>query len=102
VICEEVKKAESRCEAASTLLGSERPFRQAHLLWQIFGLEGVEESNDDDEESNGGRRCPRETTEMRRSSAKMMKRALLDFGLFFGRTSGNLGNLVDSIIYVRG
>lgn len=39
LICEEVKKPENRYEAASTLLGSERPFGQAHLLRQIFGLE---------------------------------------------------------------
>ncbi|KAI0929236.1 hypothetical protein AcW1_006229 [Taiwanofungus camphoratus] len=37
-LCEEVRKPENRYEAASTLLGSERPFGQAHLLWQIFGL----------------------------------------------------------------
>ena len=42
-LCEEVKKPENKYEAASTLLGSERPFGQVHLLWQIFGLqEGVE------------------------------------------------------------
>lgn len=39
VICEEVRKPENKYEAASTLLGSERPFGQVHLLWQIFGLE---------------------------------------------------------------
>lgn len=38
-ICEEVRKGENKYEAASTLLGSERPFGQVHLLWQIFGLE---------------------------------------------------------------
>ena len=38
-ICEEVKKAENKYEAAATLLGSERPFGQERLLWQIFGLE---------------------------------------------------------------
>jgi hypothetical protein len=37
-VCEEVKKKENKYEAASTLLGSERPFGQVHLLWQIFGL----------------------------------------------------------------
>ncbi|RDB22992.1 Conserved oligomeric Golgi complex subunit 6 [Hypsizygus marmoreus] len=37
-ICEEVKKPENKYEAASTLLGSERPFGQVHLLRQIFGL----------------------------------------------------------------
>ncbi|KAF7320183.1 Conserved oligomeric Golgi complex subunit 6 [Mycena kentingensis (nom. inval.)] len=39
VICTEIKKPENRYEAASTLLGSERPFGQVNLLWQIFGLE---------------------------------------------------------------
>ncbi|KAK0502969.1 oligomeric complex COG6 [Armillaria luteobubalina] len=39
VICDEVRKPENKYEAASTLLGSERPFGQVHLLWQIFGLE---------------------------------------------------------------
>jgi hypothetical protein len=42
LICEEVRKPENRYEAASTLLGSERPFGQVHLLWQIFGLEDDE------------------------------------------------------------
>ena len=42
MICEEVKKPENKYEAASTLLGSERPFGQVHLLWQIFGLEEEE------------------------------------------------------------
>jgi len=41
-LCEEVKKPENKYEAASTLLGSERPFGQAHLLWQIFGLQDGE------------------------------------------------------------
>lgn len=52
MICEEVKKPANRYEAASTLLGSERPFGQVHLLWQIFGLEDKEEddeSNDEDD-----------------------------------------------------
>jgi hypothetical protein len=55
MICEEVKKPENKYEAASTLLGSERPFGQVHLLWQIFGLEEVIQSDDDDDddESNG-------------------------------------------------
>ena len=50
VICEEMKKTESKYEIAPTpfKLGSERPFGKAHLLWQIFGLEKVEESNDDE------------------------------------------------------
>ncbi|TFY57091.1 hypothetical protein EVJ58_g7236 [Rhodofomes roseus] len=32
-------RPENRYEAAATLLGSERPFGQVHLLWQIFGLQ---------------------------------------------------------------
>ncbi|KAJ7456593.1 oligomeric Golgi complex subunit 6 [Mycena latifolia] len=40
LICEQLKKPENKYEAASTLLGSERPFGQVNLLWQIFGLEG--------------------------------------------------------------
>lgn len=43
-ICEEVKKPENKYEAALTLLGSERPFGQVHLLWQIFGLDEDKES----------------------------------------------------------
>ncbi|GLB45160.1 putative conserved oligomeric complex COG6 [Lyophyllum shimeji] len=39
MICEEVKKPENKYEAAATLLGSERPFGQIHLLRQILGLE---------------------------------------------------------------
>jgi conserved oligomeric Golgi complex subunit 6 len=49
MICEKVKKPENKYEAASTLLGSERPFGQVHLLWQIFGLEEEEVESDDDE-----------------------------------------------------
>lgn len=50
MLCEEVRKPENKYEAASTLLGSERPFGQVHLLWQIFGLEDseVEESVESD------------------------------------------------------
>ena len=40
VICVHVRNPENKYEAASTLLGGERPFGQVHLLWQIFGLEG--------------------------------------------------------------
>ncbi|TFK72867.1 oligomeric complex COG6 [Pluteus cervinus] len=45
-ICDEVRNPKNRYEAGSTLLGSERPFGQAHLLWQIFGLH--EDAGDDD------------------------------------------------------
>ena len=43
MICEELKKPGNKYEAASTLLGSERPFGQVHLLWPIFGLEEINE-----------------------------------------------------------
>jgi hypothetical protein len=43
MICAEVRKPENRYEAGATLLGSERPFGQVHLLWKIFGLEGEED-----------------------------------------------------------
>ena len=49
--CEEVRRPESRYEAAATVLGSERPFGQVHLLWQIFGIEGEEESDQEVSES---------------------------------------------------
>ena len=42
-LCKEVKKLHNKYEAASTLLGSERPFGKIHLLWQIFGLQDMEE-----------------------------------------------------------
>ncbi|KAJ7139696.1 oligomeric Golgi complex subunit 6 [Mycena epipterygia] len=45
LICEQVKKPENKYEAASTLLGSQRPFGQINLLWQIFGLEGDNVAN---------------------------------------------------------
>ena len=41
-VCEEVRRAENKYEAGATVLGSERPFGQARLLWQIFGLEEKE------------------------------------------------------------
>lgn len=40
LLCDEVKKPSNKYEAASTLLGSERPFGQVNILRQIFGLEG--------------------------------------------------------------
>ncbi|KZT09589.1 oligomeric complex COG6 [Laetiporus sulphureus 93-53] len=42
-LCEEVRRPENRYEAAATLLGSERPFGQVHLLYQIFGLHEPEQ-----------------------------------------------------------
>ncbi|KAI0822772.1 oligomeric complex COG6 [Trametes gibbosa] len=38
-VCEEVKRPENKYEAGATVLGSERPFGQVRLLWQIFGLQ---------------------------------------------------------------
>jgi hypothetical protein len=80
MICEEVKKPESKYEVASTLLVSERPFGQVHLLWQIFGLEEEEEviqSDDyDNDESNGDAgtgRCPSEMAQMMKTRVKIMK-----------------------------
>ena len=58
MICVEVRKTENRYEAGATLLGSERPFGQVHLLWKVFGLEGEEDegihftSNDDGDSSD--------------------------------------------------
>ena len=40
--CDQVKRPENKYEAASTILGSERPFGQTHLLWQIFGIKEKE------------------------------------------------------------
>ncbi|KAH8107098.1 oligomeric complex COG6 [Cristinia sonorae] len=48
--CEEVKRPENRYEAAATLLGSERPFGQVHLLYQIFGIEEVESESEGEDE----------------------------------------------------
>ncbi|TRM61353.1 oligomeric Golgi complex subunit 6 [Schizophyllum amplum] len=42
-LCAAVRRPENRYEAASTLLGGERPFGQVHLLWQIFGFEEDED-----------------------------------------------------------
>ncbi|KAG6822961.1 hypothetical protein H0H92_011913 [Tricholoma furcatifolium] len=39
LLCEEVKNPRNRYEAAATLLGSERPFGQIHLLRQILGID---------------------------------------------------------------
>ncbi|KZP29030.1 oligomeric complex COG6 [Athelia psychrophila] len=58
-LCDEVRKPENKYEAASTLLGSERPFGQIHLLWQIFGMQDEEEDEDegeDEEEEEGEKR----------------------------------------------
>ena len=60
MICEEVKKPENKYEAASIILGSERPFGQVHLLWQIFGLK-EEEVIQSDDESSGERKTSQGT-----------------------------------------
>jgi hypothetical protein len=52
MLCEEIGKAENKYEAASTLLGSERPFGRVDLLYQIFGLEEEENGGDDDDETS--------------------------------------------------
>ncbi|KAJ8590471.1 oligomeric complex COG6 [Rhizopogon salebrosus TDB-379] len=44
-LCEEVRKPENRYEAASTLLGIERPFGQVGVLRAIFGLEEESEES---------------------------------------------------------
>lgn len=66
-ICEEIKKPENRYEAASTLLGRERPFGQVHLLWQVFGLE--EEDYDDEEESDEESESIDSANDVKRSEA---------------------------------
>lgn len=39
LLCDEVRKPENKYEAASTLLGSERPFGQVGMLYQILGID---------------------------------------------------------------
>ncbi|KAF9476408.1 oligomeric complex COG6 [Pholiota conissans] len=63
MICEEVKKPANRYEAAATLLGSERPFGQVHLLWQIFGLEDKEEEEESSDEGEDEDEDEEEDTE---------------------------------------
>lgn len=53
-LCEEVRKPENKYEAAATILGSERPFGQVHLLWQIFGIEEEEEADTPGKYEGGG------------------------------------------------
>ncbi|KIJ51335.1 hypothetical protein M422DRAFT_26752 [Sphaerobolus stellatus SS14] len=38
-ICEEVKAPKNKYEFASTLLGSQRPFGQMNVLWQVLGVQ---------------------------------------------------------------
>ncbi|KAF8662717.1 hypothetical protein AX16_001159 [Volvariella volvacea WC 439] len=49
-ICDEVRKPENKYEAAATLLGTERPFGQPALLWQVFGLEEQEDEDEGQDE----------------------------------------------------
>lgn len=51
--CDQVKNPDNRYEAATTLLGSERPFGQVHLLYQIFGIDMAESESDESEEDGG-------------------------------------------------
>jgi len=46
-LCKQIRKPENRYEAASTLLGSERPFGRVDLLDQMFCLEEGNESDRD-------------------------------------------------------
>ncbi|KAF8583843.1 oligomeric complex COG6 [Ramaria rubella] len=39
-ICDEVRKPENKYEFATTLLGSQRPFGQMSVLWQVLGVQG--------------------------------------------------------------
>ena len=50
MMCEEMKIPEDKYEATYTSLGSERPFRQVHLLWQVIGLEEGEVVESEDGE----------------------------------------------------
>ncbi|KXN84526.1 Conserved oligomeric Golgi complex subunit 6 [Leucoagaricus sp. SymC.cos] len=52
-LCEEIGDPDNRYEAASTLLGSERPFGRVDLLHQIFGLEEDEESEEQEQSESG-------------------------------------------------
>lgn len=52
--CEEVRRPENKYEAAATVLGSERPFGQVHLLWQIFGIQEEEEADESEGEEPAG------------------------------------------------
>ena len=52
-ICVEVRKPGNKYEAAETLLGSERPFGQVHLLWKVFGLEEEDEEGRSDGNDDG-------------------------------------------------
>ena len=69
MICEEVKKPEIKYESAFTLLWSERPFGQVHLLWQIVIWLGKRRGDRKVKimimtRVVGTGRCPRETTQV--------------------------------------
>lgn len=38
-VCDEVRKSENKYEFATTLLGSQRPFGQMNVLWQVLGVQ---------------------------------------------------------------
>jgi hypothetical protein len=40
-ICDEVKNPQNKYEFATTLLGSQRPFGQMNVLWQVFGVQDI-------------------------------------------------------------
>ena len=53
-LCARVREPRSRYEAATTLLGAERPFGSVAALWQIFGIdEGAHGEEDQDEGTKG-------------------------------------------------
>ncbi|KAF8526040.1 oligomeric complex COG6 [Hysterangium stoloniferum] len=41
-ICDEVKNPQNKYEFATTLLGSQRPFGQMNVLWQVLGVHDIE------------------------------------------------------------
>lgn len=40
-VCDEVRKPKNKYEFATTLLGSQRPFGQMNVLWQVLGVQDV-------------------------------------------------------------
>jgi conserved oligomeric Golgi complex subunit 6 len=50
-LCARVREPRSRYEAATTLLGAERPFGSVAALWQIFGIDEDAQGEDQDEDT---------------------------------------------------
>ena len=82
-LCKQIRKPENRYEAASTLLGSERPFGRVDLLYQMFCLEEGNESDrdvdqqlkdDSSEDTSEGEREEEEEEEEDGAGAKDMKK----------------------------